>query len=98
MSGRAKRVFVYAAALLTAAMPVMPFEKGTVGFALSLAACGLWVTVVGVYVLRGELGLRARGVLGNKLVAATLITLLFGASLFVGCVVYLLTSPLAWGG
>ena len=90
MSGRARRVLVYTASLLAAPLPVMPYEKGTREFAFALAACGLVVTLGSFYVLRGELRLRARGLLGAKLVASSLITLLFGAALLAGSVVYLL--------
>jgi hypothetical protein len=89
MSGRARRVLVYTAALLVAPLPVMPFERGTRAFVLSLAPCGLFIAVASFYVLRGELTLRARGLLGNKLVAASLITLLFGAALLAGAVVHM---------
>ena len=89
MSGRARRIFVYTVALLTAPLPVMPFEKGTRAFALSLVPCGLFIVVASVYVLRGELGLRSRGLLGMKLVVTTLITMVFGMALLAGCVVYI---------
>jgi hypothetical protein len=89
MSGRAKRILVYTVGLLVAPLPVMPFEKGTPAFALSLVPCGLFIVAASVYVLRGELEFRSRGLLGLKLIAATLITLAFGAALAVGSVVYL---------
>jgi hypothetical protein len=92
MSGRAKRVLVYALALLTAPLPVMPFEKGTRAFALSLVPCALFIVLASVYVLRGELGLRSRGLLGTKLVAATLITMAFGMALLAGSVVYIFVN------
>lgn len=92
MSGRAKRVLVYTAALLTAPLPVMPWERGTHEFALSLAPCGLILALGSLYALRGELRQQARGLLGQKIVAASGITLLFGASLLVGSVVYLLRA------
>ena len=90
MSGRARRVLVVAAALLLAPLPVMPYARGTRGFALALAACGTALTLSSLYVARGELSLEHRGLLGNKLLAASLITLLFGASLIVGSIVYLI--------
>lgn len=92
MSGRAKRVLVYTAALLGAPLPLMPFEKGTREFAMAVAACGLALSLGSFYVLRGELRLRARGLLGTKLVAASAITLLFGAGLLAGSVVYLFVN------
>ncbi len=90
MSGRAKRVLVLTVSLLTASLPVMPFEKGTREFALSLVACGLLLSLGSLYVLREELRHRPLGLLGQKLVATSSILLLFGASLFVGSVIYLL--------
>ena len=89
MSGRAKRVLVYTVALLVAPLPVMPFERGTPAFVLSLVPCGLVIASASFYVLRGELRLKARGLLGNKLVASSFITLLFGAAMLVGAVVHL---------
>ncbi|HEX8500519.1 MAG TPA: hypothetical protein VF659_08015 [Pyrinomonadaceae bacterium] len=92
MSGRAKRVLVYTAALLTAPLPVMPFGRGTREFALALVPCGLSLALASLYVLRGEWRLGSRGLLGTKLLAASLITLAFGASLLAGSVAYLLTG------
>jgi hypothetical protein len=92
MTGRAKRVLLYTLALLTAPLPVMPFEKGTRAFALSLVPCALFIVLASVYVLRGELGLRSRGLLGMKLVVTTLITMAFGMALLAGCVVYIFVN------
>ncbi len=89
MSGRGKRVLVYTAALLLAPVPVMPVEKGTREFALSLVACGAALSLASFYVARGELRLRHRSLLGNKLLASSLITLLFGVSMLVGSLIYL---------
>ena len=89
MSGRAKRILVYTASLLTAPMPVMPFDKGTREFAFALMACGAILTLSSFYVVRGEMRLKHRPLVGNKLLASSLITLLFGASLLVGSIVYL---------
>jgi hypothetical protein len=89
ISGRGKRVAVYTAALLCAPAAAMPFARGTRGFAAGLAAWGLSWALASFYVLRGELKSRGRDLLGHKLIAASLITLLFGASLFAGSVVYL---------
>jgi hypothetical protein len=89
MSGRAKRVLVYTASLLIAPMPVMPYEKGTREFALAVMACGAILALASFYVVQGEMSLKARGLLGNKLLASSLITLLFGLSMFVGSIVYL---------
>ena len=97
MSGRAKRVLIYTASLLTAPLPVIPYEKGTRAFALALAACGLILTLASLYVLRGESKLGTRGLLGQKLLASSAITLLFGGSLLAGSVVYLLSGRLTPG-
>jgi hypothetical protein len=88
ISGRAKRVLVYTAALLFAPLPVMPFEKGTRQYVLAIMACGAILSLASFYVVRGELRLKARGLLGNKLLAASFITLLFGLSMLLGSVVY----------
>jgi hypothetical protein len=89
MSGRAKRVLVYTASLLTAPLPVMPYVGGTREYAFALTACGAILTLSSFYVARGEMRLRNRGLLGNKLLATSLITLAFGASMLVGAVLYL---------
>lgn len=89
ISGRAKRVLVYTASLLIAPMPVMPYEKGTREFALAVMACGAILALSSFYVVRGEMKLKARTLLGNKLLAASIITLLFGMLMFVGSIVYL---------
>jgi len=89
MSGRGRRVLVYAVTLLAAPTPVMPFARGTREFAFGVAACGAALALSSLYVVRGELRLRHRGLLGHKLLAASLITLAFGLVLFVGAVVYL---------
>lgn len=89
IDGRAKRVLVYTASLLIAPMPVMPFAKGTRESALAIAACGALLSLASFYVVRGEMKLKARSLLGNKLLAASLITLLFGASMLVGSILYL---------
>ncbi|HEX8284954.1 MAG TPA: hypothetical protein VF588_16450 [Pyrinomonadaceae bacterium] len=90
MSGRAKRVLFYTVALLAAPLVAIPWEKGTPEFALSLATSGLFIAVASIYVLWGELRPKTRGLLGFKLIATTLITLVFGVGLVVGSVVYLL--------
>lgn len=90
MPGRAKRVLVYAAALILSPAWLMPWELGTREFALALVPYGLALSLLSLYVLRGELAFREPGLLGWKLVAASFITLLFAASLAVGSVVYLL--------
>lgn len=92
MSGRGRRVLIYTAALLTAPLPVMPYERGTREFALALAACGAILAFSSFSVARGELRVKPRMLVGDKLLAASLITLVFGAALVVGSVVYLLRS------
>ena len=90
ISGRAKRVMVYTTTLLTAPMPIMPFEKGTREFALAVIACGVFLSLSSFYVVEGERRLKSRSLLGMKLLAAATITLLFGLSMTVGSIVYLI--------
>jgi hypothetical protein len=92
MSGRARRVLVYTAALLLAPLPVMPYARGTREFALALLLCGAALTLSSLYVARGESALKNRGPLGNKLLAASLVTLTAGFGMFVGAIVYLALS------
>ena len=82
-------MLVYALALLLAPLPVMPFAKGTRGFAWGVAVCGAALAAASYYVARGEWRLKHRGLLGNKLLAASLITLAFGLALVAGSFVYL---------
>jgi hypothetical protein len=89
ISGRAKRVIVYTASLLIAPMPIMPFEKGTREFILALIVCSIILTLASLYVVRGEMRLKSRSLLGNKLLATSIITLLFGLLMLVGASVYL---------
>jgi hypothetical protein len=92
ISGRAKRVLVYTVSLLTAPMPIMPFEKGTREFALAVIACGVVLSLSSFYVVEGELRLKSRSLLGMKLLITATITLLFGLSMTVGSIVYLIRS------
>src|SRR3712207_1035775 len=61
MSGRTRRVVVYTAALLLAPLPVMPYAKGTREFAAAVAVCGAALSLASLYVARGELSLKHRG-------------------------------------
>ena len=88
ISGRAKRVLVYTAALLIAPLPVMPYEKGTREFLLAIMACSIILILSSFYAARGEMRLKARSLVGNKLLAASLITLLFGMLMLVAAIVY----------
>lgn len=67
----------------------MPFAPGTRGFAWAVAACGATLAAASYYVARGEWRLRHRGPLGNRMLAASLITLAFGMALVAGSFVYL---------
>lgn len=67
----------------------MPYEKGTREFALAIMACGAVVTLSSLYVVQGEIKIKLRSLVGNKLLAASLITLLFGMAMLVGSMVYL---------
>jgi hypothetical protein len=89
MLGRAKRVLIYTATLLIAPIPAMPFERGTRDFALALLDCGTILILGSLYAALGEYKLKARGLLGNKILATAIITLLFGASLIIGSFAYL---------
>ncbi|HEV2704796.1 MAG TPA: hypothetical protein VGV59_02670 [Pyrinomonadaceae bacterium] len=88
MSGRARRVLVYTAGLLIAPMPVMPFVPGTREFAWSVIACGVILSAASFYVARGEMS-RPHDLLGYKLMASSLMTLVFGLSMVLGAIVYL---------
>lgn len=90
LSGRARRVLIYTASLLIAPMPVMPYEKGEREYALAVMACGAILTLSSFYVVQGELRLKARSLLGNKLLISSLITLLFGMLMFAGSTLYLI--------
>ena len=70
-------------------MPVMPFEKGTREFALAVMACGVVLTLSSSYVIRGEMRVKHRALVGNKLLASSIITLLFGISMVIGALFYL---------
>ena len=92
MTGRAKRILIYTISLLTAPMPLMPYEKGTREFALALIACGVILTLSSYYVVDGETKPKFRPLIGNKLLATSLITLFLGMSLIVGSIAYLSRS------
>jgi hypothetical protein len=69
-------------------MPLMPFVKGTREYVLAILACSVILSLSSFYVVRGEMKLKNRSLVGNKLLSAALITLLFGAALLVGSLVY----------
>lgn len=89
MTSRAKRVIVYTTSLLMAPMPIMPFEKGTREFVVAIMGCGMILALSSLYVVRGETKLTDRSLVGNKLLAASVITLMFGMLMLVGAIVYL---------
>lgn len=89
ISGRAKRVLVYTASLLIAPLPIMPFEKGTREFVMAIMMCGAILAAASFYVMQGEAKLKHRSLVGNKLLAASVITLLFGILMLAGAIVYL---------
>lgn len=70
-------------------MPAMPYSRGSREFSLALMGWGAIMILSSFYVVHGELKLKSRSLLGNKLLAASLITLLFGVSLLVGSIVHL---------
>lgn len=69
-------------------MLVMPFTVGTRSFATALIACGVLVAAASTYVIQGEAG-KPRDLLGNKLLASAIITLLFATGLVIGSLIYL---------
>ena len=89
MSGRAKRVLVYTASLLIAPMPVMPFAKGEPEYVWAIMVCGAVLSLSSFYVVQGERKFKNLSLLGKKLLVVSLMTLLFGVSLFVGSLIYL---------
>lgn len=90
-------MLVYTAGLLLAPLPVMPFAPGTREFAWAVGACGALLAAASFYVARGEWRLRHRGLLGWKLLAASLITLLFGMALAAGSFVHLVSGKTVGG-
>lgn len=68
----------------------MPYEKGTCEFALAIMACGAIVTLSSFYVARGEIKIKPRPLVGNKLLASSLITLLLGVAMLVFSIVKLI--------
>lgn len=93
MNAETKRVVLYTAAILLTPLPLIPFERGTRGFALTLAACGAALALASYYVVRGEWPRKGRPLWATKMLASAVITLLFGAGLVLGSVVYLLLRP-----
>ena len=67
----------------------MPYSKGSREFSLALMAWAAIMILSSSYVVHGELKLKSRSLLGNKLLAASLITLLFDAAVLVGSIVHL---------
>ena len=92
MSGRGKRVLIYTAALLTAPLPVMPFERGTREFAWAALACGVILSAGSFYAARGEWRVKPRLLVGTKLLVAAAITYLFGVGLAAWSLVWLARS------
>lgn len=92
MDDRTKRALVYTGALLLTPIPLIPFEPGTRGFALALAACGAALALASLHVVRGEWPRRGRPLWATKMLASAVITLLFGAGLVAGSVVHLLLT------
>lgn len=91
-SGRGRRVLVYTAALLLAPLPAMPFERGTREFALGVLAWGTALGLASFYAARGEARLRARSLVGTKILIASAGTLLLAAFMVVWSIVSLARS------
>ena len=68
----------------------MPYVRGTSEFAFAIMACGAIVALSSFYVAQGEMKIKHRPLVGNKLLAASLITLLFGVAMLVGSIVALI--------
>lgn len=66
----------------------MPFDVGTRSFAYALIPCGALLAAASAYVIQGETG-KPRDLLGNKLLASAIITLLFATVLVIGSLIYL---------
>lgn len=92
MSGRARRVAVYTASLLIAPLPVMPFVKGTREFAWAVLVCAVILSAGSFYAARGEWRAGPGSPVGIKLLAASVITYLFGVGLAAWSVVFLARS------
>lgn len=92
MSGRAKRVLVYTAALLISPMPLMPFEPRTREFTLALIPSGAALALASFYVLRGEWREKYRPLVGTKMLVSSVITFALGVSMAVGSALYLLAA------
>ncbi len=70
-------------------MVMMPFSRGSAEFAwATLGLCAV-LTFSSFYVAKGEWRIKSRSLLGNKLLASSVITLLFGVSLLVVSIVNL---------
>ena len=80
---------IYTASLLLSPQLVMPYAKGTREFALAALVCGVILSAGSFYAARGEWGVRPRSLLGNKLLAASALTWLFGVGLVAWSVVWL---------
>jgi membrane associated rhomboid family serine protease len=83
MSGRGRRVLVLTAALLLAPLPLMPYVIGAREAAFAMGASGAALALASAYVARGEMRLKHRGLLGNKLLAASVGTLCLGVLMVV---------------
>ena len=68
----------------------MSFERGTREFTFAVLACGTVLSLTSFYVARGEARLKARPLVGTKILVASISTLLLGALLVVGSVAFLL--------
>jgi hypothetical protein len=88
ISGKARRVLVYTAALLIAPMPLMPFERGEREYSLALIACGIILTLGSFYVVYGEMKYKHYTLVGNRLLISALITFIFGLLLFLGALIH----------
>jgi hypothetical protein len=72
-------------------MLAMPYSKGSREFPFAIMGWAAVMILSSAYLLHGELKLKSRCLLGYKLLATSLITLLFSVSVLVGCIVHLST-------
>jgi hypothetical protein len=88
-SSRSQRVIAYAASLLAAPLPLIPYERAEHAFVFALIATGVILASGSLYVAYGEWRLEHRSLLGNKLLVSGIITLIFALCIIGGSLLYL---------
>jgi len=69
-------------------MPVMPFEPRTRQFYVALVATATILGLASFYVMRGELRAKNRPLVGTKMLASSIITLLFAIFMLACSIIY----------